>query len=162
MATLSQAAETPLPAGPSLTRRHQGSSPAPDHEPANSPLCSRCRRFDIHSFAPPIRTRSYRLRDTDVSANAGCRFCGLLSRAVSGVEKPRYHNNVFFNTKGGPVERELYIHMTLSQNYEDAGKSQEGPGLAVNRMRLELGDRFSELRHTCEEEICLVAEPSKF
>lgn len=166
MSVLQQTPENPHPDDPLPTSDQYQDDPPLANQDINAqlqgpPLCSICRRFDIQSFSTPTRTRGFRLRDVDAAA-ARCEFCTLLSRAVIDVEKPVYYRPPSLTKKGGPVERELYIHMTLSQNYEAVGEGREGPGLGVNRMKIQLGDRFSELRVPSEWELCLAADPCEF
>jgi hypothetical protein len=122
-------------------------------------LCDRCQRFDIQSFARSASRRcGYVLREVEIAAANGCEFCSLLLDSVKDVEKPTY----FYTTNFGqrrPLNPDLYLHMTLSENYINKKLHLVSPGLRVNRLLTEIGDRFSEVRNASEHELCLAADP---
>jgi hypothetical protein len=106
-------------------------------------LCPRCQRFDIQSFArSKNHRRGYLLRDINESARNGCDFCSLLLASIKNVEKPYYFYLSFNGRKA--TNPDLYVHMPLSENYSQANERSGSPGLKFNRLRTELGDRFSE------------------
>lgn len=128
----------------------------------SSGLCHRCQRFNLQAFATsPTRTRGYPLREVNRSAELGCEFCVLLSGAASKVEKPEYYSFSIFRGSRPNVDSEMYIHMTLSWNYKAPGVEVQEAGLGVNRMSVEIGGRFHELREASKEEFCIVADPGE-
>lgn len=86
--------------------------------------------------------------------------------SVKDVAEPEYfQSNAFW---GRTVTKpDLWVHMTLSRDY-DEGKMGQGSvngdgreGMGVNRMLVELGDRFSGVRNKSDMEICVAADPCK-
>lgn len=166
MSTFPATSGGPSTAGPYSHRYQEDAPPQPPIQnvntgvhPGNSPLCSRCRDFDIQTFTTsPTHTRGYLLSDVEAATASGCEFCTLLFDAVRYLERPKYYST---SASYGPnlVKRDLYIHMTLSQNYESVNARPATKGLSTNRMRVELGDRFSEMRNASDYELCLAADP---
>lgn len=131
-----------------------------DEAEAAASLCNRCQNFDIQSFArSPSRRRGYLLKDVEMSARDGCEFCSLLLDGVKDVERPTYFYTTTFNRQK-TTNPDLYVHMTVSESYRDDKASLMAPGLRANRLFIQLGDRFSEVRNQSEHEICLAADPS--
>lgn len=127
-----------------------------------SSLCDRCHSFDIQSFArSPSRTRGYLLKDVEMSADDGCEFCSLLLDSVKNVERPTYFYTTAFNRQE-TTDPDLYVHMKVYESGRDDKASLMGPGLRVNRLLIQLGDRFSEIRNQSEHEICLAADPCTY
>ena len=127
-------------------------------------LCDRCQRFDIQSFTRSVNRRCvYALREVEAAAANGCEFCSLLFDSVKDVEKPTYFYTIFqtYNRRRA-LNPDLYLHMALSENYINKNLNQVSPGLQVNRLLLEIGDRFSEVRNASEHELCLAADPGWF
>jgi hypothetical protein len=134
----------------------------PNIRPANvgngATLCDRCQRFDIQSFARSASRRcGYVLREVEAAAANGCEFCLLLLDSVKDVEKPTYFSTTIYGRRI-PTDPDLYLHMTLSENYANPKNQPVSPGLRVNRLLTELGDRFSDVRNTSEHELCLAAD----
>lgn len=122
-------------------------------------LCDRCQRFDIQSFARSASRRcGYILCEVEVAAANGCEFCSLLLDSVQGVEEPAYFTHDIFGRRR-PTNPDLYLHMTLSENYASQKQQPASPGLRVNRLLTEIGDRFSEGRNASDHELCLAADP---
>jgi hypothetical protein len=63
-----------------------------------------------------------------------------------------------FPNRRTPTKRTLYLHMTLPENYTNSTNQPVSPGLRVNRLLAEIGDRFSEVRNASEHELCLAAD----
>jgi hypothetical protein len=121
-------------------------------------LCNRCLRFDIQLFARSASCScGYLLREVEVAAANGCEFCSLLLDSVSDVEKPTYLNCTILD-RNIPTNRDLYAHLTLSENYGNRGNRPVSLGLQVNRLLTELGDRFSDMRNASGHELCLAAD----
>lgn len=129
-----------------------------DEAEAAASLCNRCQNFDIQSFTrSPSRRRGYLLKDVETSARDGCEFCSLLLDGVKDVERPTYFYTTAFNRKK-TTNPDLYVHMTVSESFRDDKASLMAPGLRANRLLIQLGDRFSEVRNQSEHEICLGAD----
>ncbi|KAF2647721.1 hypothetical protein K491DRAFT_763527 [Lophiostoma macrostomum CBS 122681] len=79
--------------------------------------------------------------------------------AERNVERPTYFYTTAFNGQK-TTNPDLYVHMTVSKNYQDDKASLMAPGLHANRLLIQLGDRFSGVRNQSEHEICLAADPS--
>jgi len=123
-------------------------------------LCDRCQRFDIQSFARSASRRcGYDLRDVEVAAANGCEFCLLLLDSVKDIEKPTYFTSIPIWGRVKPTNPDLYLHMTVSENYVNKKLLPVSPGLRVNRLLTEIGDRFSEVRNASDHELCLAADP---
>jgi hypothetical protein len=123
-------------------------------------LCDRCQRFDIQSFAGSASRRcGYDLRDVEAAAANGCEFCLLLLDSVKDIEKPTYFTSTLIWGRAKRTNRDLYLHMTVSENYVNKKLLPVSPGLRVNRLLTEIGDRFSEVRNASEHELCLAADP---
>jgi hypothetical protein len=121
-------------------------------------LCNRCLRFDIQLFAGSASRRcGYLLREVEIAAANGCEFCSLLLDSVSDVEKPTYFNSTILD-RNIPTNHDLYVHLTLSENYRNRGNRPVSLGLQVNRLLTELGDRFSDMRNASGHELCLAAD----
>jgi hypothetical protein len=134
----------------------------PDFGPANvdngATLCDRCQCFNIQSFARSASRRcGYLLRDVEAAAANGCEFCSLLLDSVKDIEMPRYFSRTIFLNLPTPTKPTLYLHMTLSEDYTNSTNQPVSPGLRVNRLLTEIGDRFSEVRNASEHELCLAA-----
>jgi hypothetical protein len=133
-----------------------------DEAEAAASLCNRCKNFDIQSFArSPSRRKGYQLKDVEKSARNGCEFCSLLVDSVKDVERPTYFYTTAFN-KQKTTNPDLYVHMTVSENYRNDEVNLMAPGLRANRLLIQLGDRFSEVRNQSEHEICLAADPCTY
>jgi hypothetical protein len=133
-----------------------------DRAEARASLCNRCQSFDIQSFArSPSRTRGYLLKDVEMSARDGCEFCSLLLDGVKNVERPTYFYTTASNRQK-TTNPDLYVHMTVSESGWDDKASLMVPGLRANRLLIQLGDRFSEVRNQSEHEICLAADPCTY
>ena len=90
----------------------------------------------------------------------GCQFCTLLLEALEDVEEPEYfHTNAFVGKT--TLHPELYVNMTISENYEEASIKTSTAGLHANRLLVELGDRFSGVRNASEHEIYVAADPGR-
>ena len=123
-------------------------------------LCDRCQRFDLQSFARDGSHRyGYALRDVEAAASNGCEFCTLLLDSVKDIEKPVYFSATIFGGRR-PRNPDLYIHMTLSENYVRSKTSPGLSGLRVNRLLTEIGDRYTEVTSASDHELCLAADPS--
>ena len=125
-----------------------------------APLCDRCSIFDIQSFArTPYRSRGYKRSDVERSAASNCRFCLLLLDSVEGLDPP---DPFYISTFGAlkSTKPELYIHMTLSENYETATEKAVGP-FCFNRLHIAIGGRFDEVRSHSEVELCVAADRSE-
>jgi hypothetical protein len=125
-------------------------------------LCDRCQRFDIQSFARSSSRRcGYVLREVEVAAANGCEFCSLLLDSVKDIEKPTYFTSIPIWGWGRfkPTNSDIYLHMTVSENYVNKKLLPVSPGLRVNRLLTEIGDRFNEVRNASEHELCLAADP---
>jgi hypothetical protein len=139
-----------------------------DQDGPPSSLCTRCQNFDIQSFGQVAgRRKGYLLHDVEEAAAAerGCEFCALLLDAIKDVPKPEYfYQNMLFPGRV-VMHPDLYVHMTVSENYKDdtqkAAYTASSSGLGVNRIYVEVGDRFSGVRNPSAHEICLAADPSK-
>jgi len=83
----------------------------------------------------------------------------LLLDSVKDIEKPKYFNSTPLWGRVKPTNRDLYLHMTVSENYVGEKLLPVSPGLRVNRLLTEIGDRFSEVRNASEHELCLAADP---
>jgi hypothetical protein len=128
------------------------------HSPSAGPLCERCSRFDIQSFTKTQnRTRGYKLSDVETSAADNCRFCLLLLDSVKGLDPP---DPFYISTFGAlkSTKPELYIHMTLSENFDPIVKNKIGP-FRFNRLHTAIGDRFDEVRSHSEIELCVTVDP---
>jgi hypothetical protein len=124
-------------------------------------LCDNCQNFDIQSFTRnPNHTRGFLHRDVKHGAEEGCEFCSLLWDSIEGVELPTYK---YANFRGGqnPLLSDDYVHMTISKDYDNV-KLRKGEGLGANRMLVERGHRFTDVRNASDWEICLAAEPGKY
>lgn len=122
-------------------------------------LCPRCQRFDIQSFAKGVdHRRGYLLRDVETAAAEGCEFCMLLLASLKNIPRPTYFYMSFGSRR--PTNSDLYVHMTLSENYSEMKKQPGSLGLRVNRLQTEIGGRFSEVKNASEYELCLAADPS--
>jgi hypothetical protein len=149
-----------------LTDDPDGNNPPgiPNAAPANretgQTLCDRCKRFDIRSFSRGAgRSRGYLLRDVEASAAAGCAFCTLLLGSVAGVERPTYFGSQHFFRPFRKLDPTLWLHMTVSEDYVGRKVHTGSPeGMRVNRMLVEVGDRFSHVRAASGWEVCLAAE----
>lgn len=128
----------------------------------SSSLCPRCQCFDVQSFhRSTTRRKGFLLKDVELGAQTGCKFCGLLLDAVKDVEPPGYfytHSVVPGKTITNP---DIYVHLTISESYKDGKLGSKWAGLRTNRLMVELGDRYSDLRTRSEQEICLAASPRK-
>jgi hypothetical protein len=126
-------------------------------------LCARCQNFDIQSFARGAdRRKGYLLKNVEAAADQGCQFCGLLLDAVKDVEKPEYfYSNAFVGGKT-TLNPDLYVHMTISENYKDKTLATPSRGLRANRLLVELGDRFSGMRNPSNHEICIASDPGRY
>lgn len=123
-------------------------------------LCDRCQRFDLQSFAGDRSLRhGYALRDVEAAASNGCEFCTLLLDSVKDVEKPEYFSATIFGGRR-PRNPDLYVYMTLSENYVQSKTPPGFPGLRVNRLLTEIGDKYTKLTSASDHELCLVADPS--
>jgi hypothetical protein len=142
-----------------LTNARSDALDIPTSTPANGAmLCDRCKHFDIQSFARSAsRRRGYALREVEIAAANGCEFCSLLLDSVKDVERPTYFSTTFLG-RHTPTNPDLYLHMTLSENYTNKKIQPVSPGLRVNRLLTEIGDRFSEVRNASEHELCLAAD----
>jgi hypothetical protein len=128
--------------------------------PGAAPLCDRCSIFDIQSFARmPNRCRGYKRSDVEKSAASKCRFCLLLLDSIKGLNPP---DPFYISTFGAlkSTKPELYIHMTLSENYETAIKKAVSR-FSFNRLHIAIGGRFDEVRSHSEVELCVAADPSE-
>ena len=128
--------------------------------PGAAPLCDRCSIFDIQSFARmPYRSQGYKRSDVEKSAASKCRFCLLLLDSVKGLDPP---DPFYISTFGAlkSTKPELYLHMTLSENYETAVKKTVGP-FNFNRLHIAIGGRFDEVRSHSEVELCVAADQSE-
>jgi hypothetical protein len=125
-------------------------------------LCRRCEDFDIQSFAKsPYRRRGYLLSDTISSFSAGCDFCELLIYCVADVDIPKLPNSrLRFDNDYFYFDPRIYIHMTVSENYSETWDDAK-PEMGVNRLLVEIGDRFSDMRRSGDKELCLSADSSK-
>ena len=131
----------------------------PDNVGNGATLCDHCQRFDIQSFARSASCRrGYVFREVKAAAADGCEFCSLLLDSVKDVERPTYFytNNLGRRTT---TNSDLYVHMTLSENYTDKKMQSASPGLRANRLLTEIEDRFSEVKNASEHELCLAADP---
>jgi hypothetical protein len=135
--------------------------PRHDQAEAGSPLCARCQSFDLQSFARSAdRRKGYLLKDVKAAAAQRCQLCSLLLEALEDVEEPEYfHTNTFVGKT--TLHPELYVHMTVSENYNEASLGTSTAGLQANRLLVELGDRFSGVRNASEHEICIAADPGR-
>ena len=127
---------------------------------ARAPLCELCQNFDIQSFAKsPTRRRGYLLRHVEAAAADGCEFCSLLLDSVKDVEKPAYF---YHNFHGGHnvLKPDLYVHMTLSENYGGSKGESNSLPLGANRLLTQVGDRFSDVKSASQHELCLAADLS--
>jgi len=123
-------------------------------------LCDRCQRFDLQSFARDASRRyGYALRDVEAAASNGCEFCTLLLDSVKDVEKPVYFSATIFGGRR-PRNPDLYVYMTLSENYVQSKTPPGLSGLRVNRLLTEIGDRYTKLTSASDHELCLAADPS--
>ncbi|KAH8912991.1 HET-domain-containing protein [Coniochaeta sp. PMI_546] len=130
----------------------------PGHE---TDLCPRCQQFNIQSFnLSNDFTRGYLLSDVRSAAADGCAFCSLLLDSVSTVSRPRDATELEPNPLRLPVNNnpDIYVHMTLSRDYEQVTSNSLDTGLGVNRLRTAIADRFSEVRNASDHELCLAAE----
>ncbi|KAF2280703.1 HET-domain-containing protein [Westerdykella ornata] len=147
-------------AGDAIQARGHDATAAPAPADSSS-LCTRCQNFDVQSFARSAnRRKGYLLRDVQAAANQGCSFCALLLEALEGVEKPEYfYNNLFVGRT--TLNPDLYVHMTVSESYYDDRElcTSLSMGLSVNRILVELGDRFSGVRNQSKHEVCIAADP---
>lgn len=133
-----------------------------DEAEAAASLCNRCQNFDIQSFTrSPSRRRGYLLKDVEMGARNGCEFCSLLLDGVKDVERPTYFYTMAVNRRK-TTNPDLYVHMTVSESYQGDKASLMAPGLRANRLFIQLGDRFSEVRNQSEHEICLAADPCTY
>jgi hypothetical protein len=66
-------------------------------------------------------------------ARDGCEFCSLLLDCVKNVERPTYFYTTAFNGQR-TTNPDLYVHMTVSKNYQDDKASLMAPGLHANRL----------------------------
>jgi hypothetical protein len=123
-------------------------------------LCERCLDFDIQSFRKsPSHRRGYRYQDVKSNGeSAKCEFCALLWSSVKGIEPPSYFYSSSIPGWLRTTTPEIYVHMTMSQNYEPPSANQYTSRLEVNRLLLQVGDRFSDVRHDSPHELCLVAD----
>ncbi|KAF2752206.1 hypothetical protein M011DRAFT_455021 [Sporormia fimetaria CBS 119925] len=125
-------------------------------------LCRRCQKFDIQTFTQsPNLCRGYLLRDVRESAENGCEFCTLLLDCVKDVPVPEYfYDNGFGKRK--TRHPDIYVHMTLSRDHLPAKTKSERKemGLGVNRLLLELGDRYDDVdvRNASPYELCVAAD----
>ena len=127
---------------------------------ARAPLCELCQTFDIQSFSrSSTRRRGYLLRHAEAAAADGCEFCSLLLDSVKDVGKPAYFYHSFH---GGHnvLKPDLYVHMTLSENYGDGKKQSGSLPLGANRLLTQVRDRFSNVKSASEHELCLAADLS--
>jgi hypothetical protein len=123
-------------------------------------LCDRCQRFDLQSFARDASRRyGYALRDVEAAASNGCEFCTLLLDSVKDVEKPAYFSTTIFGRRR-PRNPDLYVYMTLSENYVQSKTPPGLSGLRVNRLLTEIGDAYTKLTSASDHELCLAADPS--
>lgn len=120
-------------------------------------LCGRCQRFDIQSFA--AGRRGYRMLDIQAGMLGGCAFCTLLLDSVRDVQNPTYFGSDTTFGSAPQLDSELWLHMSLSEDYVKR-KPRSGAlgGLRANRLLVEVGDRFTEVRTASCGEICLAAE----
>lgn len=132
-----------------------------DELETDTSLCEQCQKFDVQSFARSAgRRKGYLLKDVEAGANQGCRFCRLLLDAVKSVEKPEYfYTNVFVGRT--TLNPDLYVHMTVSESYKDIVPRTFLRELHINRILVELGDRFSGVRNQSKHEICVAADPGR-
>ena len=125
-----------------------------------APLCELCQNFDIHSFTRgSTQTRGYLLRHVEAAA-VGCEFCSLLFDSVKDIEKPTYFYKSLFGKSTYDLKPDLYMHMTLSENYSGSKKQSNWLPLGANRLSTEIGDRFSDVKSASKHELCLAADPS--
>jgi hypothetical protein len=125
-----------------------------------APLCDQCSTFDIQSFTKtPSRSRGYKKSDVEESAASGCRFCLLLLNSVRDLDPP---DSFYISTFGSLISTkpELYIHMTLSRNYETSTRREVDP-FSFNRLDIALGGRFEEVRSHSDVELCITADSSE-
>ena len=120
-------------------------------------LCEECQDFDIQAFAKaPSQRLGYPLHQVEAGSIDGCTFCSMLFACVNNLKTPE---NPYLNQEANHATRsQLFVHMTMSRDYA-GGKRLETSPLSANRLLIELGDRFSELRSVCEDEICIAADP---
>ena len=152
---------------PELTRDHVPDVPdIPDFTidnndaAAKAVLCERCKHFDIQSFSKSSTgKRGYLLHDVECSAKDGCEFCSLLLESLEDVEKPNYF---YSDALGRRVVStpDLYVHMSLSENYSE--KSAGPFELRANRLQVEIGGRYSDVKHVSKTELCLAADQGWF
>ncbi|KAK4443003.1 hypothetical protein QBC34DRAFT_452750 [Podospora aff. communis PSN243] len=129
--------------------------------PASASLCTLCQDFNIQSFAlGSSRTRGYRLADVQSGAKLDppCGFCALLFDIAKDLEPPMYFTSSIVSNGSRPADDvEMWVHLTASENYCSANVSQ-GHGLRVNRLLVEVGDRFGKVRQKSDEEVCFAAD----
>ena len=122
-------------------------------------LCDRCRNFDIHAFGKtPSRTKGYLLRDVQTWADSSCAFCALLARSIHGINTPEYFYASAIPWWLRTTKPDIYVHMTVSNNYETPPLELDSHKLNANRLLVRLGDRFSDVKAESEFEICLAAD----
>lgn len=127
---------------------------------SGAPLCELCQNFDIHSFTrSSTPTRGYLLRHVEAAA-IGCEFCSLLFDSVKDVEKPTYFYKSLLGGSTYDLKPDLYLHMTLSENYSSTKKQSNWLPLGANRLSTEIGGRFSDVKSASKHELCLAADPS--
>ena len=126
-------------------------------------LCARCQNFDIHSFAKtPSRRRGYTYRDVESNAEEGvCDFCALLWDSVREVAPPKYFYASSIPGWLRTTTPDLYVHMTVSRNHEAPSTDQGPPLLSANRLLVQVGDRFSDVRNDSPHELCLAADEGR-
>jgi hypothetical protein len=147
---------------------HYGEQDVPDipidwHnlEATESSLCKRCQAFNIQAFMDSAkRRRGYLLDDVKSDAAEGCEFCALLLAGVQDVAKPTYFYREFTGADK-TINPDIYVHMTLSENYTDPTVGPENQGLRANRLSIELGGRFSDVQNASAHELCLAADPGE-
>ncbi len=130
---------------------------------AGTPLCKLCQGFDIQSFTrSSTRRRGYLLRHVEAAADA-CEFCSLLLDSVKDIEKPTYfYLRSFSDYRDQEVlNPDLYVHMTLSENYAISRKQYGSLPSGVNRLSTEVGDRIGDLKSASDHELCLAADSSE-
>ena len=122
-------------------------------------LCDRCRNFDLHAFGKtPSQTKGYLLRDVQTWADSSCAFCALLARSIRDIDTPEYFYASAITWWLRTTKPDIYVHMTVSKNYEAPSIELDSKKLNANRLLVRLGDRFSEVKAESEFEICLAAD----
>ena len=82
------------------------------------------------------------------AADQGCQFCGLSLEALEDVDKPEYFYNNAFGGDKTILTPKLYVHMTISEKYNEEALDASSRGLCASRLFVELGDRLSGVRNS--------------